>query len=155
MKIRSARTWTRPPLQGNTGVRNVARPTKTEAGVGKVHRLAAVEKGANLFQDRNPLRLQRHDHPPMIPDAGLHAHVSLDLRAPFGFMCRWTRLFAPVFMLDGILADMARQQRRIWAIRPDSAGNFRPQGSESISSRLGGIRSAGETFRANADALAT
>ena len=46
---------------------------------GKVHRLAAPDEGANLFQGLNPLRLQRHDHPPSDPDADIRAlgHVML------------------------------------------------------------------------------
>lgn len=47
----------------------------------------------NLLQGPNPLCLQRHDHPPMIPErAPLQAHLSLDIQPPFRLTFHWTRL---------------------------------------------------------------
>ena len=68
------------------------RRTRPRDRLRQIHRLAALDKGANLLKGPNPLRLYRHDHPPMIPNTDLQAHVSLDLRPPFRLMSHWTRL---------------------------------------------------------------
>ncbi len=53
----------------------------------------ASEQGADLLHGLEPLGLDGHDHPPMIPDPGrLQAHFTLESRSPFRLMCHWKRL---------------------------------------------------------------
>ena len=78
-----------------------ARQRALDEGVGlragpglEVHRLVAVEKGANLIQGVKSFDVQAQDHPPMIPDAALQAHFSLESTLPFRLTSHWTRLGA-------------------------------------------------------------
>ena len=55
--------------------------------------LGAFEEGADLLHGLEPLGLDGHDHPPMIPDSDhLQAHLSLESRPRFRLTCHWTRL---------------------------------------------------------------
>lgn len=55
--------------------------------------LGTFEEGADLLQRLEPLGLECHDHPPMVPNSDrFQAHFTLELRAYFRLICHWKRL---------------------------------------------------------------
>ena len=59
----------------------------------EVEGVCTFKEGVDLLHALEPLGLECHDHPPMIPNPDpLQAHFTLESRLPFRLMSRWKRL---------------------------------------------------------------
>ena len=89
-------------------------------------RRAAGEEGSNLLQCLEPLGLERHDHPPMIPAPRRPSgSLYVGITRPFRLMCHWKRL----------LVDESPEMQHSWVVGIQSTAVQRCKEGSGLATR--------------------